>query len=236
MRHLAVIPARGGSKRLPRKNILPFMDKPMLVWTAEAAHDAGIFSRVIISTEDGEIASTGRNYGFEVFLRPADLASDQAPCAQVCLHLLEELARAGEVYDTICCLYATAPLRRAEDIVATVALLGDEERNEADFAFAVTNYSHSPYQALCADETGFLSPAFPLLVGKKSQELPACCIGNGSTYAARVPAFCEVRGFYGPRLKGYPMQPLRSIDIDTAEDYEAALRAASYLLEETHAS
>lgn len=229
MRSLAIIPARGGSKRLPHKNILPFMGNPMFTWSVKAAQDSNIFERVIVSTEDAEIEAIALKYGFEVIKRPHELATDASTCAQVCLHLLETFAARGQVFDAICCLYATAPLRNERDIAATMRLLGDDTTNEADFAFAVTGYSHSPYQMLIPDGAGFLTPAWPLLAFKKSQDLPAACIGNGSTYAARVPAFQKYRDFYGPRLRGYVMPHKRSIDIDTAEDYELALSAANSL-------
>lgn len=234
MRNLAIIPARGGSKRLPRKNVLPFQGKPMLIWTAEAAKASAIFDRILISTEDEEIALTGQRYGFEIFLRDDSLATDQATCAQVCLDLLEALEREGETYDALCCLYATAPLRTADDIAGAMRLLGTANKNEADFAFAVTEYSHSPYQMLIPDAFGFLDVAWPLVAYKKSQALPVPVIGNGSTYAARVPAFKRYKDFYGPRLRGYMMPKLRSIDIDTAEDFEMALFAAQYLQSGAH--
>lgn len=229
MHSLAIIPARGGSKRLPRKNILPFHGKPMFIWTVEAAIKSALFARVIVSTEDKEIADCAKSYNFEVMNRPPELATDASTCVQVCLHVLDTFERQGENFDALCCLYATAPLRRAEDIAATMRLLGSKTKNEADFAFAVTSYQHSPYQALMSDLDGFLSPAWPVLVKKKSQELPTPLIGNGSTYAARVPAFKHYKDFYGPRLKGHLMSGLQSIDIDTEDDYKRALLAATIL-------
>jgi len=229
MRNLAVIPARGGSKRLPRKNVLLFHGKPILIWTAEAARDSGLFARVIVSTEDAEIAEVSTQHGFEVLPRPDYLATDAATCAQVCLHVLDELETQGEIFDALCCLYATAPLRGADDIAGVMRLLGDGAANVADFAFAVTGYANSPYQMLIPDAAGFLVPAWPLAAFQKSQALPCPCIGNGSTYAARAPAFKTYKDFYGPRLRGYGMPRMRSIDIDTAEDFEMALWAAEWL-------
>jgi len=229
MRNLAIIPARGGSKRLPRKNVLPFQGKPMLTWTAEAARDSGLFERVLISTEDAEIAAISRQYGFEAIPRPEHLATDEATCAQVCLHVLDELEKQGEMFDILCCLYATAPLRGADDIAGTMRLLGDNAANMADFAFAVTSYPQSPYQMLIPDSVGFLIPAWPLIANQKSQALPCPFIDNGSTYAVRVPAFRTYKSFHGPRLRGYSMSRMHSIDIDTAEDLEMALWAAEWL-------
>jgi CMP-N-acetylneuraminic acid synthetase len=229
MRNIAIIPARGGSKRLPRKNILPFLGKPILFWSVEAAIESGLFERVVVSTEDDEIAEASRARGFDVLIRPEALATDASTCAEVCLHVLDHFESVGERFDVLCCLYATAPLRTARDIASTLSLLGDDENNLADFAFAMVEYSHSPYQALIPDADGFFIQAWPLVASAKSQALPAPFIGNGSTYAARVPQFRRYRDFCGPRLRGYFMPHMRSIDIDTAEDYEFALFAAEWL-------
>ena len=226
MNNLAIIPARGGSKRLPRKNILPFAGKPMMIWTAEAARESQQFSRIIISTEDDEIASIAEQFGFEVSLRPPHLATDLATCVDVCTDILTRFEQENSTFDTLCCLYATAPLRTADDIVATLALLGDEQTNLADFSMAVTNYRFPPYQALMKDKGGNFAAIFPLLQPQKSQHLPMPYIDNGSTYAVRVPAFLQYRSFLGPRTVGHLMPFLRSIDIDTQEDYELASFAA----------
>jgi CMP-N-acetylneuraminic acid synthetase len=229
MRNLAVIPARGGSKRLPRKNVLPFMGKPMFVWSAKAALECGLFRKVIVSTEDPEIAAVARQFGVETHNRPSSLATDKSTVAEVCLQLLDELESSGEFFDVLCCLYATAPLRDSRDIASVMDLLGDDEENLADFAIAMTEYSHSPYQMLIPAANGFWEPAWPLFSCKKSQEVPPAFAGNGSTYAARIPAFRKCKNFYGPRMRGYRMERLRSFDIDTSDDFEMATWAAHWL-------
>lgn len=226
MKSIAVIPARGGSKRLSRKNVLPFHGKPMVLWTCEAARDSGVFDRILVSTEDEEIAGVVTAAGFSVDRRPQELATDTASCAQVCLELLDRLEARGDRFSILCCLYATAPLRSAQDITATMALLGDSRTN---FAYAVTRYSMPPHQMLFEDQAGWLNRAWPLIASMKLQQLPEALIDNGSTYAARVPAFRQYRDFYGPQLRGYLMPQMRSIDIDTQEDYEMALWAAEWL-------
>lgn len=214
MSNVAIIPARGGSKRLPRKNILPFMGKPMLLWTCEAARDSECFDAIVVSTDDDEIAGIVRAAGFSVDERPAELGSDTASCADVCLEYLARAEQQGTSYDILCCLYATAPLRRAEDIRGVMALMTDE----TDAVHAVCGYNHPPHQMLYANADGYLVPAFPLLVTKKSQQVPTGLIGNGSTYAISVTVFRKYKSFYPPRIKGYQMSALRSVDIDTAED------------------
>lgn len=225
-RQLAIIPARGGSKRLPRKNILPFRGKPLLLWTCEAARDSDCFDAVVVSTEDEEIAQIACANGFSVDDRPVSLGSDTASCADVCLEFLDRQELSGVYYESICCLYATAPLRNAEDIRQVMACLTPD----VDAVHAVCGYPHPPHQMLYQNPEGLLVPAFPLLVTKKSQEVPEGIIGNGSTYAIRVEALRKYRSFYPARIKGYRMPALRSIDIDTAEDF-ALLEACAHVLE-----
>src|SRR6266849_842542 len=136
-KRLAIIPARAGSKRLPRKNLLPFRGRPMLAYTIEAARDSRCFDRVVVSTEDDEIAGVARTAGAAVFKRSPELATDTARVTDVCLDVLAGEERAGRSYDVFACLHATAPLRRAEDIVAVVSLI----ECGAEFAMAVTTYA-----------------------------------------------------------------------------------------------
>lgn len=219
MRAIAIIPARGGSKRLPGKNMVPFLGKPMISHTIGAAMHTGVFQRVVVSTEDPNIEKTARRFGAQVHRRPPWLATDQAQVVEVCLQFLQQEHAEGRQYDILCCLYATAPLRNADDIRCTVRLV---EQGECDFAMAVTEYYYPPHQALRESDSGFLEPMWPEIVNLQSQALPRMLIDNGSTYAVSVPVFLEVRSFYGPRLKGYRMPRDRSVDIDLKEDLELA--------------
>lgn len=225
-RSLAVIPARGGSKRLPRKNILPFHGKPILIWTLEAALKSNCFERIICSTEDDEIAEIVRHYGFEVDKRPEHLATDRATVNQVTLDLIDRLEKENDCYDNVAMLYATAPMRNYEDIQNTMKLLEDED---TFFAMAVTHFVHSPYQVLNQMEDGELVYSFPLISRMKSQDLPEAFAGNGSTYVAKIDKMRKV-GFAKAKTRGYLMPFVRSIDIDTQEDYELALLLAEKFL------
>lgn len=226
MKSVGIIPARGGSKRLPRKNVADFLGRPIIAHTIAAALDSGLFERVLVSTEDEEIAAIASQCGAQVLRRPAQLATDTAGVLDVCLHALEEEERQGRAYDALCCLYATAPLRTAEDIRATMApvLAG-----ECDFCAAVCSYGLPPYQAMLADSDGTLSYRWPEFARKRSQELPELVVDNGSTYAAAVSALRRERTFMGPGLRGHHMPRLRSVDIDTREDLDFALLAAKEL-------
>lgn len=219
MANLALIPARGGSKRLPRKNALDFLGRPMLAYTVEAALQAGCFDRVLVSTDDDEIEALARACGAEVDRRPPALGSDAASVAEVSLELLARESAQGRDYRTLCALYATAPLRNAADIRAVMDLL---EPGVCDFALAATQYTHYPYQALKYAEDGRATPMWPELCNLPSREIGALVAGNGSTYAAHVEAFRLAKEFYGPGMKAHLMPFVRSVDIDTLDDFRLA--------------
>ncbi|MBY0430294.1 MAG: acylneuraminate cytidylyltransferase family protein [Rhodospirillales bacterium] len=212
---VAVIPARGGSKRLPRKNVLPFRGKPMLAYTIEAALSCGRLQRVVVSTDDDEIAEIGRCAGAEIDRRPAELASDGATINQVLSEYLNRRAAAGEHWDIICCLYATCPLRNADDIAAVLDLL---QPGECDFALAVYQLDDYTHQAMRRHDDGGLDPLWPEMMTRRASDIGPLYRGNGSTYAASVPAFLRNGSFYGLKMRGYVMPRERSIDLDTVED------------------
>jgi CMP-N-acetylneuraminic acid synthetase len=211
-----LIPARGGSKRLPRKNILEVGGLPMLAYPIRAARESGIFEQVWVSTEDEEIAAVARLHGAEIIQRPAEIAQDRSTVVQVCLHALEQLPHV----DRLCCIYATAVLLRPESLVASHALL--DAAPPADFVMGVSEYEHPPVQALKADEQGFLSYMWPEWRGVQSQFQPRLVVSNGSLYWARAEALKAEKTFYGARLKGYTVPPSQVVDIDTPEDLEQA--------------
>jgi pseudaminic acid cytidylyltransferase len=213
-RALAVIPARGGSKRLPRKNIIDFRGRPIIAYSIEAALNSGLFKRVLVSTEDAQIADVARRFGAEIDERPDSLAGDHVRVVDVCLDLLEREEQAGKGYDLMCCLYATAPLRHAKDIAAVAGLID----SDCHFAMAVTEYEYPPLQALRKAADGRLAPMWPEWIEVRSQDTPKLVVDNGSTYAVSVDVFRQEKRFYGPGLRGHLMPRNRSVDIDTKED------------------
>ncbi|MGE4064683.1 MAG: hypothetical protein AB7E79_15060 [Rhodospirillaceae bacterium] len=217
MLRFALIPARGGSKRLPRKNLADFHGHPIMAYTIAAANKSEMFERVIVSTEDEEIAAVAEKYGAEVSMRPNDLASDTARVADVCADFLERERAAGRSHDAFAVLYATSPLRLASDIRATVSLL---HPGVCDFALAATDYDMPPHQALRMNADQTLEPMWPDLVNKRADALGRLCVDNGSTYAVAVPAFLRQKSFYGPGLRAHLMPRIRSIDVDTIEDLD----------------
>jgi pseudaminic acid cytidylyltransferase len=220
MKAVAIIPARGGSKRLPRKNIVDFRGRPIIAFTIDAAAASGCFDRIVVSTEDDEIAEVCSHLGVVVDRRSPDLATDTVTLVEVCADFLDREEDAGRNWDVLACLYATAPLRNAEDIRGTMALI---EPGRCGFAMGVTTYDHYPHQALKFAADSALTPMWPDLVERRATELPRLRAGNGSTYVVDVAEFRQHRSFYGPNLRGHDMPRVRSIDIDTRDDLELAL-------------
>lgn len=223
---IAIIPARGGSKRLPRKNIADFHGRPVIAYTIEAAQRSGCFGRVVVSTEDAEIAEVAARFGAEIERRSPQLATDEARVLDVCLDLLSTEEGRGRRWSRMACLYATAPMRDEADIRSTVSLV---EPGRHDFAMAVVRFALPPHQALKLSPDGGLAPMWPDLIEKRSSDIPTLVVDNGSTYAVGVEAFRARRTFYGPGLRGHEMPRPRSIDIDTEDDLAFALWSAQRL-------
>lgn len=225
---LAIIPARGGSKGVPRKNIRPLCGKPLLAYTAEAALGARSLSRVILSTEDPEIAEVGRQCGLEVpFLRPAELAQDTTPTLPVLLHAVRWLEEHGQRFEAICLLQPTNPLRSASLIDACV---GEFERTGADSLVTTlpVPQKHNPHWVYFADPEGFLH----LSTGEREpisarQALPPAFHREGSVYVTRRDVLMEQHSLYGTRVAGLEVDPELSINIDSVSDWEHAERLLS---------
>src|SRR5579871_83352 len=192
----------------------------MLAYTVDAAIESGCFARVVVSTEDDEIAEVAARTGAVVDRRRAELATHQVGLVDVCLDFLEREERDGRRWQTLACLYATAPMRNAQDIRDTMALL---EPGRCGFAMAVTSYDHYAHQALKFEAGAALTPMWPDLVARRGSDLPPLRAGNGSTYAVDVAEFRRYRSFYGPNLRGHDMPRERSVDIDTPDDLEFAV-------------
>ncbi|OGO95749.1 MAG: hypothetical protein A3F41_06110 [Coxiella sp. RIFCSPHIGHO2_12_FULL_44_14] len=222
--NIAFIPARGGSKRLPRKNILPFLGKPIIGHTVLAALQTQLFDRVVVSTEDTEIAAVVSQWDVEVDQRSHALAGDSVSVVEVCLDFLDRTYK-NRLPDTMVVLYATAPLRRAEDIQSVMNLLDED----CHFAMAVS-VCHWPVHQVLKNHGDHVVPVFPELIHSKRSQWDRYYLDNGSTYAVHVDAFQREKTFYGHRLKIHEMPRARSIDIDTVEDFEWARYQAERML------
>lgn len=224
-RCLGVIPARGGSKGLPRKNIRMLAGKPLLAYTAEAALAARRLSRVVLTTDDEGIAEVGRQWGVEVpFLRPAELAEDDTPTLPVVQHAVRWLEQRGETFDSVCLLQPTNPLRRAEHIDACIELL---ESSGADAVVTVLPVpaEHNPHWVYFRNPEGILklSTGEPVPIGRR-QDLPPAFHREGSVYVTRRRVLIEQNSLYGERLVGFPMDPAESVNIDSPADLDRAER------------
>ena len=225
MKTLAIIPARGGSKGIPRKNIRPLCGKPLLQYTAESALAARRLSRVILSTEDEEIAEVGMLCGLEVpFLRPTELAQDNTPMLPVIQHAVWWMETLGLHFDAICLLQPTNPVRRPEDIDACIELLEDSNADAVVTLLPVPP-EYNPHWVYFQDDAGLLhlstSEATPV---PRRQDLPPAFHREGSVYVTRRDVVVEDNSLYGKRLVGYLLAPEQSVNIDRPEDWERAER------------
>lgn len=219
MRVLGLIPARGGSKGIPRKNLRPLAGKPLLCWTAEAALAARRLARVVVSTDDPEIAELARACGVEVpFMRPPELAGDAAPTLPAVVHALEWLAGRGERFDAVCLLQPTSPLRRAADIDGAVELM---ERTGADsvISFVDTGEKHPARMKVLDAEGRVVDPPFAEeYEGKRRQDLPRLYLREGSIYLTRTPVLLEEGRFQGDDCRAWIVPEERAINVDTPFD------------------
>ena len=219
MRVLGIVPARGGSKGVPRKNIASLRDKPLLAYTAEAALGARRLSRVILSTDDEEIADVGRRWGLDVpFVRPPELALDETPMAPVLQHAISELARSGETYDAIFTLQPTAPLRLSKDIDGAIEML-DKTGADSVISFVEVGDTH-PARMKFIDQTGRVSdpPFAEAQEGQRRQDLPKLYLREGSVYVTRLSVLMEQGSLRGSDCRAWIIPRERACNVDTRFD------------------
>ena len=224
MNPIAIIPARGGSKRLPRKNILEVDGKPLLVHTINTALESKTFNQVYVSTEDEEIASIADHAGAEVIIRPDDLASDTASVKDVCLHLIDVIS-AQYSFEHFCVMTATSILREAKDIHSSYELL----QKGFDFVTSVCSYFFYPHAAIVVNSSGQIEYQWPDIALSKGQELPEFVVENGSLNWCKTDVFLEKKCFIAENTATYHMPKYKSIDVDTEEDF-IALKAMYFYL------
>jgi len=212
----ALIPARGGSKGIPRKNIREIAGKPLIAWTIEAARAAPGIDAVVVSTEDAEIAAVAREWGAQVpFMRPPELAADETPGIDPVLHAIGELP----AYDAVLLLQATSPLRTTADIDGILALAS---QTGAPAVVSVCEPEDHPNWMYRLDAGSRLEPLLTAPAAARRQDLPPVYALNGAMYFARTAWLRETRGFLSDETRGYPMPAERSVDIDTPLDWRVA--------------
>jgi pseudaminic acid cytidylyltransferase len=223
MEPVCIIPARAGSKRVPRKNIREFCGRPMLHRAIDAAWASGAFGRVIVSTEDPEVAGVATAGGAEVpFVRPAELADDFTGTGAIVAHAVRWLAARGEAPALACCLYATTPLLDPADLARGRLPLDADTAGALDYTFSATSFPFPIQRAVRRLSGGGVAPMFPEHIGQRSQDLEEAWHDAGQFYWGRAEAWIEERTLFSPRGAVIALPRHRVQDIDTPEDWRRA--------------
>ena len=216
---IAIIPARGGSKRIPRKNIKSFCGKPIVAYSIEAAIKSGLFDEVMVSTDDAEIAETAKECGASVpFLRSAETANDYAILKDVLVEVLEKYREQGRTFDKVCCLLPTAPLIDVSDIRDAYEIL---VKNNSTSVIPVVKYSYTIFRSLKIED-GRLTMNWPENYSKRSQDLPDAYHDAGLFYWYSDKYFEEKTAGFGENSYPYVISEEKAQDIDTEEDWKIA--------------
>jgi pseudaminic acid cytidylyltransferase len=214
---LAVIPARGGSKRIPRKNIKLFCGKPIIEWSIEAAQQSGCFDQVVVSTDDAEIAEVARQCGAQVpFMRPADLSDDQTGTTPVVAHAIGWFSAQGKQPEQVCCLYATAPFVSPDDLRRGLDVL---TKTGSDYAFSVASFAFPIQRAIRINEASRVEMFNPEYFNTRSQDLEEAFHDAGQFYWGRADAWSQGRMIFSPAATPVLLPRHRVQDIDTLEDW-----------------
>ncbi len=219
---VAIIPARGGSKRIPRKNIKEFNGKPMIAHSIDAALTCGLFDQVVVSTDDSEIAQIARQNGASVpFVRPADLSNDLTPTIPVIAHAIEWLQGEGHTVDAACCIYATAPFIQKDDLIAASKLF---QTGKWDYVFSGTSFAFPIFRSFKKLPDGGTEMFFPEHFNTRSQDLPEAYHDAGQFYWGKTSAWLTGIPIFSPNATFITLPRWRVQDIDTTEDWERAER------------
>ena len=214
--NLCVIPARGGSKRIPRKNIRPFAGKPIIAYAIRAAQKSELFSKIIVSTDDEEIAKVSQDFGAEVpFLRPPELADDYTPTVPVIAHAIRELESRGDRFGNVCCIYPCVPFLACENIKNALTLL---QQGDADYSFPVCEYSSPIQRAFQLNKNGKISLFYPEYELARTQDLEKAYHDAGQFYWGSKAAWLKKPRAHSSAL-GLPISKQFVVDIDTPEDW-----------------
>lgn len=217
---VAIIPARGGSKRIPRKNIREFCGKPMIAWSIEAALKSGSFSQIVVSTDDHEIADIAEQYGAEVpFTRPESLSDDHTGTISVIRHAIEWFNQHGQQPEHVCCIYATAPFISSEDIQRGFEILND---TGSDYTFSITSYPFPIQRAIRITPQGRVEMFQPEQFNTRSQDLEEAYHDAGQFYWGRASAWLAEKPIFSTDAVPVILPRHRVQDIDTLEDWRRA--------------
>jgi len=218
--NIAIIPARGGSKRIPRKNIKIFHGKPIIAYSIEAAKQSGCFDRIIVSTDDQEIAGIARSYGADVpFLRPANIADDHSTTMEVIQHAIKYCAEQGYEPTLVCCIYATAPFLLPEYLQQAQVELNN---SSVEYAFSVTSFSFPIQRAIKLTDVGRVEMFYDEYANIRSQDLTEAYHDAGQFYWGKANAFIQGKAIFEAHSKAVILPRKRVQDIDTPEDWALA--------------
>ena len=217
---VAVIPARGGSKRIPRKNIRKFAGKPIIVWPISAALSSGLFDQVVVSTDDPEIAEIARAAGALVpFIRPENLSDDYADTKSVVCHAISELKLENEPETQVCCIYPTSVFANAQILNEGLEKLIS---SSCKFVLSITSVDSSVYRSFTKSGDDRITMMFPDNYAKRTQDLPSLFCDAAQFYWATVTAWQSDLNIFGPESIGIFLDPSRVQDIDTEPQWLAA--------------
>lgn len=218
--NVAIIPARGGSKRIPRKNIRDFGGRPIIAHSIQAAHESGLFAQILVSTDDEEIAAVARKHGADVpFMRPPELADDHTGTHAVIGHAMRWLLDQGHAVTHGCCIYPTAPFIQADDLERGLSLLSSGGWNAV---LAATTFPHTIYRSFERLPEGGLRMVFPEHYATRSQDLPEVFHDAGQFSWATADAWLGPSARFNDRTSIVVLPRWRVQDIDTAEDWKRA--------------
>lgn len=216
MSRVAIIPARGGSKRIPRKNIKNFCGKPMIAYAIAAAKESGLFDHVVVSSDDQEIIEIAGELGAETpFIRPAELSDDQALTVPVIAHAITVCQLLGWEIESACCIYPCVPFIQIDDIKSTYKLL---QSSQADYCFPVTEFPSAIQRALRRLDNGCMQPFYPEFEMTRTQDLERAYYDAGQFYWGKSLAWLANVKIHASGL-GFPIPNLRVVDIDTPDDW-----------------
>ena len=217
--NIAIIPARGGSKRIPRKNIKNFCGHPMIYYAISAARESGLFEHIVVSTDDEEIALIAKALGAETpFVRPAELANDYTATVPVIAHAIEACRSLGLVFDNVCCIYPCVPFIQINDLRGAFARMNSSETN---YCFPVTAYSSAVQRALKFVSNGKMQPFYPEFELTRTQDLEMSYYDAGQFYWGKAETWLTNPKVHNDGL-GYIIPNWRAVDVDTPEDWERA--------------
>ncbi|MHA7879274.1 MAG: pseudaminic acid cytidylyltransferase [Saccharospirillum sp.] len=219
--NVCIIPARGGSKRIPRKNVRPFLGQPLIAYSIREALSSGLFSDVIVSTDDREIAEVARQWGASVpFMRPSELADDHANTFDLMAHAAQWVTEHKPQTEFLCCLYATAPFVQAQYLRQGLETL--RSARDANYCYSITDYAFPIQRSVRLNSAGFVVPWMPEYMLKRSQDLEAFYHDAGQFYWGRLSAFANGSPFFAQASLGVILPRYRVVDIDTEDDWVMA--------------